>query len=124
MAPTLPPVASITTATPSPAPADTPSTLGSASGLLNVVCSSSPATASAAPASAAVAAMGRRDCSTITSQASLPLEPPPRMAATEPASMSTVPHTRHAAHSSTSSAARAAVTMIGRALRCIAAMCG
>ena len=56
---------SITIATPKLAPVETPSIEGSARGLLKVVCSNSPDTASAAPASAAVIIMGILDCSII-----------------------------------------------------------
>ena len=67
--PMLPPNASITMATPRPEPVETPRIDGSARGLAKTVCNSSPLTASAAPASAAVVIMGSRVSVTITCQA-------------------------------------------------------
>ena len=64
-----PPKESITTATPRLAPVDMPRIDGPASGLLNAVCSNSPATARAAPENAAVHIIGNRASSTITCHA-------------------------------------------------------
>lgn len=59
--PNAPPPSSITIATPKLAPVETPRIDGSASGLLNTVCSRSPQTANAAPANMAVTIVGIRD---------------------------------------------------------------
>ena len=58
---TLPPVSSMTTATPTPAPPLMPNTSGPARGLRNTVCMISPAVARPAPLSVAAMAWGRRD---------------------------------------------------------------
>ena len=50
----------IAEAAPTAAPADTPTTLGSASGLPNAPCMSAPATDSAAPTTIAIATRGNR----------------------------------------------------------------
>lgn len=90
-------------ATPKPAPDETPRIDGPASGLLKVVCNSKPDTDNAAPASAAVAIMGRRDCRMMMSHALLPLPLPVRISAILPTGMSTEPNTRQASAKSTSS---------------------
>src|SRR3712207_8333275 len=58
---TLPPIANMTRATPSPAPLLIPKTSGPAKGLRKAVWSMSPLTASAPPLSRAVSAWGKRD---------------------------------------------------------------
>ena len=80
---------------------------GPASGLLKVVCNSKPEMESAAPASAAVAIMGMRDCRMMMSHALLPLPLPDRISTILPTGMSTDPKTRHASANSTSSTVRA-----------------
>ena len=77
---------------------------GPARGLLKVVCSSRPDTASAAPASTAVTIMGKRELSTMISQARLSLPRPSTMSSTRAAGMSTEPKSMHATTSSTSAA--------------------
>ena len=58
----LPPRNSMTRATPRPAPLLMPKMPGPANGLRKAVCSMSPLTASAPPASVAVSVCGSRDC--------------------------------------------------------------
>ena len=100
--PNSPPKASITTATPRLAPVETPRIDGPASGLLNVVCINSPDTASAAPASTAVTAIGTRDCNIINSHASFELPFPERMLMTSSIGIFTEPTTRLATKSTIS----------------------
>lgn len=83
---------SITTATPSDAPVDTPMIDGPARGLAKVVCRSSPATARDAPAASAVSAIGRRTAQTIAStMESSGAVRPQSVRHTAEAGMSTVP---------------------------------
>ena len=99
MALNVPPNARITIATPRLEPVEMPSMEGSARGLLNVVWSSKPDTASAAPESTAVIAIGSRDSKTITSHTSFSISKPKSERNTCSAGISTEPKIRHAGKS-------------------------
>ena len=97
----LPPNNSITRATPSPAPLLMPKTLGPASGLRKAVCSISPLTANAPPASRAVSACGSRDCRMMYCHDAFAVLSPKRIPTTSAAGMDTDPTRMLRAKSST-----------------------
>ena len=103
VSPRLPPKRSMTSATPRLAPVSMPSIEGPASGLLKAVCSSRPATASAAPESRAATICGRRDSSTMKRHTSFSLSRPQRISHTAEAGICTDPNHRLVAHRATSS---------------------
>ena len=98
-APTVPPPANITNATPRLAPELMPRMEGSAKGLLNAVCNIKPDEANAAPQSNAVMHSGKRLSRTMKVQASFPAGCPKRMRHTSAAGMSTDPASKLAATS-------------------------
>ena len=89
--PTATPASSTVKATPRLAPELIPSTNGPASGLRNRVCICNPLTESAAPASIAVNALGRRNFSTMVAQAGLEASPPSSTATISSIGMRTEP---------------------------------
>lgn len=91
---TTPPIASITTATPRLEPVDTPRIDGPASGLSKVVCNNNPATANAAPARAAVRAIGNRVSTTIVSHVCFDTSSPIRAFNTSLNGISIEPYTK------------------------------
>ena len=84
----------MTTATPSPAPEFTPKIEGPANGLLKAVCNMRPAVASEAPASNAVTACGRRDCSTMKLQLLFSTSFPKQMSITASSGIFTDPQVK------------------------------
>ena len=74
--PTIVPPHIVAVAAPNDAPELTPIICGSASGFLNTLCICAPASASAAPASRAVATRGARRCMSTCALAPAPCTPP------------------------------------------------
>ncbi len=119
---TMPPNASTTIATPSDAPDEMPSIDGPARGLLKQVCSNSPATASDAPATAAVSIIGTRVSVTMTRHVPLATSPPVMAPHTSAAGISTDPVSRHpAAHSRATAAITAIAIATLRSRHCFIA---
>lgn len=92
--PKEPPVSSITTATPRLEPVEIPNIEGSASGLPNKVCKSSPHTANAAPANADVTINGTRLSKMMKFHAEFSDGVPVRIPTTSPKGTSTEPIAR------------------------------
>ena len=90
----MPPVISITIATPTLAPLVIPSIDGPARGLRKVVCNSRPETARLAPQSVAVMVWGTRDSITMYRQLSFATSPPVSAFHTSMAGMETEPMSR------------------------------
>src|SRR5574344_187733 len=89
----FPPKASITKATPNPAPLFIPKTSGPANGLRNVVCNIKQHVAKEAPERRAVIACGSLDCKTIKFQDSLKQSPPDNIVTIAPTGIFTDPIT-------------------------------
>ena len=102
----VPPSSSMTSATPSPAPALMPNTSGPASGLRNAVCSSRPQVASELPHSMAVSACGSRLSQMIYRQLSFPVYCPDSISSTSGNGIRTDPTVRFSPNSRTVPAVR------------------
>ena len=112
--PIIPPIASITTATPKLEPVDTPKIDGPASGLSKVVCNNSPATARAAPARVAVKAIGKRVSTTMVFHVDFETSPPKIAFTTSPKGISIEPNTKFKGNSTTTSNDRAMSVIVER----------